>query len=398
MPRIVDCPPISHSNITTNTVPTSRSLLSLRSSGSLAATPWLHTQATLKGVNMHWVECMGRTTSPRNGNSRNGDSSSPHQPIIVLLHGSSESWLVWRSVLRELQGSGYRVVAPDWRGCNLSTATEDEEVVGKIGRKRRCGSNPEPLSLDILVEDLREWLQLLLSEDTDGTIACLVGHELGGWVAWQLAAQYPGLVDRLVLSQAPPLALLRRISLSWWPMGATSYMLSGMEQINACCCFWKPDPSKWAPWYHALDRMESSSHPNDPTHQTKELLQSAVLKQPGSAWKQWSLMARELRAKSPRVTKTDADYHAAEDEMHRDWDETSVSLPVTLLWGTEDPFFSSSEWMSELHTVITGPTNVIQLDNCGHCAPLERPVEVARHILECLGHQAQQQLSTLVLA
>jgi epoxide hydrolase 4 len=42
-------------------------------------------------------------------------------PLIVLLHGFPEFWYGWRLQIKPLAAAGFRVVAPDMRGYNLST-------------------------------------------------------------------------------------------------------------------------------------------------------------------------------------------------------------------------------------------------------------------------------------
>src|SRR5205807_9269553 len=42
-------------------------------------------------------------------------------PLIVLLHGFPEFWYGWRLQIEPLAAAGFRVVAPDLRGYNLSS-------------------------------------------------------------------------------------------------------------------------------------------------------------------------------------------------------------------------------------------------------------------------------------
>src|SRR5712672_3242233 len=42
-------------------------------------------------------------------------------PLIVLLHGFPEFWYGWRLQIAPLAAAGFRVVAPDLRGYNLSS-------------------------------------------------------------------------------------------------------------------------------------------------------------------------------------------------------------------------------------------------------------------------------------
>src|SRR4249919_2233604 len=42
-------------------------------------------------------------------------------PLVVLLHGFPEFWFGWRQQIAPLVKAGFRVVAPDLRGYNLSS-------------------------------------------------------------------------------------------------------------------------------------------------------------------------------------------------------------------------------------------------------------------------------------
>ncbi|HEY6623501.1 MAG TPA: alpha/beta hydrolase [Acidimicrobiales bacterium] len=42
-------------------------------------------------------------------------------PLILLLHGFPEFWYGWRQQIKPLAAAGFRVVAPDMRGYNLSS-------------------------------------------------------------------------------------------------------------------------------------------------------------------------------------------------------------------------------------------------------------------------------------
>src|SRR5262245_7440205 len=43
------------------------------------------------------------------------------EPLVVLLHGFPEFWYGWRLQIAPLAAAGFRVVAPDMRGYNLSS-------------------------------------------------------------------------------------------------------------------------------------------------------------------------------------------------------------------------------------------------------------------------------------
>ena len=69
---------------------------------SLAGTDLREGDAEVGEVRLHYVEA--------------GDG-----PLIVLLHGFPEFWFGWRLQIAPLAAAGFRVVAPDLRGYNLSS-------------------------------------------------------------------------------------------------------------------------------------------------------------------------------------------------------------------------------------------------------------------------------------
>jgi pimeloyl-ACP methyl ester carboxylesterase len=102
-------------------------------------------------------------------------------PLIVLLHGFPEFWFSWRLQIAPLAAAGFRVVAPDLRGYNLSSRPADVEAY----------------SADRLAADVRGLIRELGAES-----ALLVGHDWGGTVAWTTAMNHPEVVDRLAILNA----------------------------------------------------------------------------------------------------------------------------------------------------------------------------------------------------
>ena len=102
-------------------------------------------------------------------------------PLVVLLHGFPEFWYGWRQQIAPLVEAGFRVVAPDLRGYNLSSKPEGYDA----------------FTADKLAADIRGLIRELGAES-----AMVVGHDWGGTVAWTLAANHPEIVDRLVILNA----------------------------------------------------------------------------------------------------------------------------------------------------------------------------------------------------
>ena len=102
-------------------------------------------------------------------------------PMVVLLHGFPAFWYSWREQIAPLAEAGFRVVAPDLRGYNLSSGPDDVAAY----------------TADKLATDIRGLIHELGAES-----AMVVGHDWGGTAAWTLAANHPEVVDRLVILNA----------------------------------------------------------------------------------------------------------------------------------------------------------------------------------------------------
>src|SRR5215475_3324059 len=109
-------------------------------------------------------------------------------PLLILLHGFPEFWFGWRRQIGPLAAAGFRVIAPDTRGYNLSSKPQAFEAY----------------SVDLLADDIRGLIEKLGAKS-----ARLVGHDWGGTIAWTVAMNHPEVVDRLaILNAAHP----RRLS------------------------------------------------------------------------------------------------------------------------------------------------------------------------------------------
>ncbi|OYR80357.1 alpha/beta hydrolase [Halorubrum ezzemoulense] len=130
-------------------------------------------------------------------------AGDPDAPLVVLLHGHPDFWYGWRDQIIPLVEAGFRVLVPDQRGCNLSDAPDGVDSY-RLSK----------LSADVC--------ELIHSEGRDS--AHVVGHDFGGFVAWNVALRYPSLVDRLGIFNVPHPTVywetvtssLRQIARSWY--------------------------------------------------------------------------------------------------------------------------------------------------------------------------------------
>ncbi len=112
-------------------------------------------------------------------------------PLVLLLHGFPLFWWSWRHQVPTLAAAGYRVAAMDLRGFG--------------------GSDKPPRGYDprTLAEDASGVIRSLGERD-----AVVVGHGLGGLVAWTLAVVHPRQVRRLAAVSMPHPRRLRRAHLT----------------------------------------------------------------------------------------------------------------------------------------------------------------------------------------
>lgn len=131
------------------------------------------------------------------------------RPVLMFLHGFPEGAFVWDPLLEHLAQpahGGWRCVAPNLRGYERSSAPAEVAAY----RPRH------------LVQDL---CALIQAESGGAPLAALIAHDWGGAVAWSLANQHPGLLQRLVIVNSPhPGAFLRELQTNPQQQAASAYM------------------------------------------------------------------------------------------------------------------------------------------------------------------------------
>ncbi len=116
------------------------------------------------------------------------------RPVLLFLHGFPEAAFVWDDLLEHFarpEHGGYRCVAPNLRGYERSSAPAE---VAAYRAKH-------------LVQDI---VALIAAESPQAPLACLVAHDWGGAVAWNLANQHPALLQRLLIINSPHLGTFWR--------------------------------------------------------------------------------------------------------------------------------------------------------------------------------------------
>lgn len=89
-------------------------------------------------------------------------------PLVLLLHGFPQMWWAWRHQLPALAAAGYRAVAMDLRGCGASDKP------------------PQGYDVPTLTRDVAGVIRSLGAQE-----AVVVGHGVGGTVAWSMPGFQP---------------------------------------------------------------------------------------------------------------------------------------------------------------------------------------------------------------
>lgn len=128
---------------------------------------------------------------------------APGRPRVLLLHGFPEGAFVWDEVMQVLAGRA-DCLAPNLRGYERSSAPADVSAY----RARH------------LVADIAA-----LIEHGGAPLDLLVAHDWGGALAWNLAAQAPALLKRLLIINSPhPATFLRELRDNPAQQAASAYM------------------------------------------------------------------------------------------------------------------------------------------------------------------------------
>lgn len=135
-------------------------------------------------------------------------------PLVALLHGFPEFWFSWRFQIPALVAAGFRVVAPDMRGYNLSSRP----------------SKVAAYDIDRLAADVRD-----LIRERGAERALVAGHDWGAAAAWVTAMNHPEVVERLAILNAPhPRRMLhglrrpRQLARSWYML---FFQLPGLPEL-----------------------------------------------------------------------------------------------------------------------------------------------------------------------
>ncbi|XXX82600.1 alpha/beta fold hydrolase [Sorangium sp. So ce134] len=261
-------------------------------------------------------------------------------PLVVLLHGFPELWYSWRHQISALVEAGYRVIAPDMRGYNLSDKPRGVAAYA-IGE----------LTADVAA---------LIEASGAERAAAVVGHDWGGGVAWAFAMRYPALLERLVVLNCPhPQRLLagfrtaRQLRKSWYMF---FFQLPKLPELFA--------RSKG----YAAFRASLKHDPRRPGAMSDEDLARYV-----EAWSQ-----------PGALTATINYYRAAfrPSGLPRLGRPPRIDTPVLVIWGEHDRYLGAE--LAAPDPELVPNARVARIPDASHFVLYDRPERVNQLLLEFL--------------
>jgi epoxide hydrolase 4 len=279
-----------------------------------------HRYADLGDVRLHYVEA--------------GEG-----PLVLLLHGFPQFWYQWRHQIPVLVEAGFRVVAPDMRGYNLS----DKPLGVRAYR------------VELLARDV-EHLILACGEQT----AVVVGHDWGAIAAWIAAMRHPERVEKVAILNVPH------------PARSLDGLLSPMQLLRSSYVFFFQIPRLPEEVIRAGDfallRSVFRSDPVQPEALTAEDIERYIeaIAQPGVLTASLNYYRALLR--NPREMRA---------LLQR------VEAPVLVIWGEKDRFLSRR--LAEPPRLwVPNLIRVKRLPDASHWVAEDRPLEVNTLLLDFL--------------
>jgi len=300
---------------------------------------WHHETARLNGVDLHYV-----TVPPA---PEAVDHPTGAAPLVVLLHGFPAFWYAWRHQLDPLAAAGYRVVVPDLRGYNRSSAPAGVDSY-----------RPAELAADVRG----------LIEHRGAPQAAVVGHDWGGLVGWETAIREPDVVSRLAVLNAPHPSVYRRT------LARSPTQLLRSWYVFAFQLPWLPERLLSAREYALVEAViEDTAAP--------EAFSQAEVERYRAAMERTDSLSGPLNYYRAIARETVSDGLQSLLPGDSPPDRT-VSVPTLVLWGEQDRMLDTdlldglAEWVPE-HRVERFPT-------AGHWLHLEAPERVTAELLTLL--------------
>lgn len=266
-----------------------------------------HHTAKVNGVRLHYV--MGGKGDP-----------------VVLLHGWPTTWYEWRRIMPEL-AQHYTVIAPDTRG--LGDSSKPAQGYDKL----------------TLASDIYGLVKQLGFKQIN-----LVGHDLGGQIAYAYASAYPQDVRRLAILEVP---------------------IPGLP-------FWEEEQGRWHFAFHAVPNLPEALIAGKERLYLSWFYRDSAYSPAAHASDEIDEYVRTYSA--PGALRAGFEYYRAFPEDARqnsEYAKTQLKMPVLALGGETS---LKDLPLRQLQTVAENVRGGI-VPHCGHWIPAERPDYLTKQLL-----------------
>ncbi len=252
---------------------------------------------------------------------------------VLLLHGFPEFWYGWRRQIMALAAKGFRVIAPDQRGYNLSSAPKDVASYG----------------LQHLSQDVRHIL-----DHFDIEKVFLAGHDWGAAVAWTTAILHPERIEKLAILNVPHPAVMlstirkspRQMLKSWY---IAFFQIPGLAD-------WLMSRNNFA---GIVRMLKASSKADTFSEQDINEYRKAYANSDGlTGMINWYRAMARFRPALPR-------------NIH-------LEMPVRILWGKNDIALSAE--MAEQSLKYCKNGELIFFENATHWVQHDEPEQINNHL------------------
>jgi epoxide hydrolase 4 len=285
-----------------------------------------HEFVDVNGIRMHYVT-MG-----------NG-------PLIVFLHGFPEFWYSWRHQI-PFFSKHFKVVVPDMRGYG------ETERPTKINEYR----------IEKLVTDIVELIHSLGQEK-----ATIVGHDWGGAIAWSIAMMAPGIVEKLIIMDAPHPAVFQKNA------------FRNYEQMQ----------KSWYIFFFLLQNVPENILSRNNFELLKYVFEISIKRKKKFTQRDiegyvssWSKEGGITGGINYYRSNLNAEFWGSLDQSIP---FPKIKSPTLQIWGEED-LFLGKELTEGTNEFVDAPFSLKIIPNCGHWIQQEAPEEVNQTIDEFLDY------------
>lgn len=245
---------------------------------------------------------------------------------IIFVHGFLVCSIVWKNLWEEIQQlSTFHLIAPDLPGSGLSSRN---------------------LNFTYTFDEFSKWLSLFIKNVSKDPVV-LVGHSLGGGISALTAANYPQLIEKLILID--PVTFPQKL-----PLKGKIPLIPKVGEFVFRYLYNK-----------TLFRDYMKKNVYHPDYKMNEEMIDDFY---------FLFSTPETRKVNYKILKELNNPIIVSNSLNK------IVSPVLLLWGDSDKLFPPDELIPKINKVIPDAISVV-ISNCGHSPPEEKPAITAKEIV-----------------